>query len=69
LGEAKDGIGAWHDWNVLAAISQRVAGRNPACRLQKQVQLISREKLKGAIAIANEIRKASAQSHSPSERA
>ena len=59
LGEAKDEIGAWHDWNVLAAISQRVVGRNPACKLQKQVQLISREKLKKAIAVANELRKKS----------
>lgn len=59
LGEAKDEIGAWHDWNVLAAISQRVVGRNPACKLQKQVQLISREKLKRAIAVANELRKKS----------
>ena len=59
LGEAKDEIGTWHDWNVLAAISERVVGRNPACRLQKQVQLISREKLKRAIAVANELRKKS----------
>ena len=57
LGEAKDEIGAWHDWTVLAAISQRVVGRNPACRLQKQVQLTSREKLTRAIAVANELRK------------
>ncbi len=56
LGEAKDEIGAWHDWSVLATISQRVVGRNPACRLQKQVQLISREKLKRAIVVANELR-------------
>ena len=62
LGEAKDEIGAWHDWNVLAAISQRVAGSNRACRLQKQVQLISREKLKSAIPVANEIRKVSLRS-------
>ena len=62
LGEAKDAIGAWHDWNVLAAISQRVAGRNSACRLQKQVRLISTEKLKSAIAVANEIRKVSLRS-------
>ena len=59
LGEAKDDIGAWHDWNVLATISQRVVGRNPACRLQKEVQLISRGKLKRAIAVANELRKKS----------
>ena len=62
LGEAKDEIGAWHDWNVLAAISQRVVGRNPACRLQKQVQLISREKLKRAMEVANELRKKSRRS-------
>ena len=68
LGEAKDEIGAWHDWNVLAAISQRVAGRNPACRLQKRVRLISRKKLRRAITIANEIRRiASAHSPSPNE--
>jgi CHAD domain-containing protein len=68
LGKAKDEIGAWHDWNVLAAISERVVGRNPACRLQKQVQLISREKLKSATAIAHEIRKISLRSVTFSER-
>ena len=59
LSEAKDEIGEWHDWNVLATISQPVVGRNPACRLHKQVQLISRGKLKRAIAVANELRKKS----------
>ena len=59
LGEAKDEIGEWHDWNVLATTSQPVVGRNPACRLHKQVQLISRGKLKRAIVVANELRKKS----------
>ena len=62
LGEAKDEIGTWHDWDVLAAMSERVLRRNPACGLQKQVQLISREKLKRAIAVANELRKKSRRS-------
>jgi CHAD domain-containing protein len=59
LGKAKDEIGAWHDWNVLAAISHRLAGRNPACELQKLVQRITTKKLKRAIAVANQLRKKS----------
>ena len=62
LGEAKDAIGTWHDWNELAAITERVVGRGPACGVQRQVQQISRQKLKRAIAIANEIRNKSLRS-------
>ena len=62
LAKAKDAIGEWHDWNELAAIAQRVAGRSHACGIHKQVQLISREKLKRSIATANEIRKKSRRS-------
>ena len=62
LGEAKDAIGKWHDWNELAAITERVVGRGPACGVQRQVQQISRQKLKRAIAIANEIRNKSLRS-------
>ncbi len=59
LGKAKDEIGAWHDWDELAAISERIAGRNPDCRLQKQMSLISNEKLRTAVAVAKEVRKIS----------
>lgn len=59
LGKAKDAIGEWHDWNKLAAITDRMVGHGASCRVQKQVQLISREKLKKAIAAATKIRKIS----------
>jgi CHAD domain-containing protein len=59
LGEAKDAIGGWHDWTELATITKRVLGHGPTCGVLKQVQLISREKLKRAISVANEMRKKS----------
>lgn len=62
LGRAKDAIGEWHDWNELATVAQQAAGRGPACDVQRQVQLIARERLKRSIALANEIRKKSVRS-------
>jgi CHAD domain-containing protein len=57
LSKAKDMIGEWHDWNELAAITERVVDHDPRCEVRKQVQLITKQKLKRAISVANEIRR------------
>lgn len=55
LGKAKDAIGEWHDWNELADIARRAGGPGRTYGVQKQVQLIAREKLRRAIVAANQI--------------
>lgn len=44
LDKASDLIGEWHDWNELAAITERVLGHGSTCVVLKHVQLIFRRK-------------------------
>ena len=56
LGETKDAIGEWHDWEQLIAIAQDVLDHQPHCALREELKRISREKFESALFAANKIR-------------
>src|SRR5262249_34551890 len=39
LGEVKDAIGDWHDWETLIAIAKQSLDHDASCKLMKQLQL------------------------------
>jgi CHAD domain-containing protein len=56
LGDVKDQIGLWHDWNELAAISSRVLDHGSGCPIAAQIRSRTKEELKKALASANALR-------------
>jgi len=62
LGESKDAIGEWHDWEDLIAIASEVLD-HPNCRLIQRFKLISQEKYDFALSITNKLRSLYLQPH------
>jgi CHAD domain-containing protein len=58
LGNVKDAIGEWHDWEELVAIASKVIGHGPQCKLLRQLKRISAEKFEQALEITNRMRSA-----------
>lgn len=56
LGNVKDAIGEWHDWEELVGISTEALGHGPQCKLLRQLKKISREKFEEALEITNKMR-------------
>jgi CHAD domain-containing protein len=56
LGEVKDAIGEWHDWEELTKTARHVI-RHRACSLTNTIQSTTREKLERGLAVANQLRK------------
>jgi len=56
LGDVKDQIGLWHDWNELAAISSRVLEHGAGCPIATQIRSRTKEELKKALESANALR-------------
>ena len=56
LGEVKDQIGLWHDWNELAAISSKVLDHGAGCPIAAQIRSRTREELNKALESANSLR-------------
>jgi hypothetical protein len=56
LGEVKDQIGLWHDWNELAAISSEVLTHRAGCEINGQIRSRTREESKKALQRANAFR-------------
>ena len=56
LGDVKDQIGLWHDWNELAAISSQILDHRAGCPIAAQVRSRTREELKKALKSANALR-------------
>ena len=56
LGEVKDAIGEWHDWEELIAIAEDVIDHRPSCGLLRELKVISEEKYQRALQMANELR-------------
>lgn len=44
LGEAKDAIGEWHDWQELTAIAGDILDHGPRCQLLRELERISEVK-------------------------
>ena len=57
LGEVKDAIGEWHDWEELSAIAQELLRHGPACNLIRELKQISEKKYKSALESAEKMRK------------
>jgi CHAD domain-containing protein len=55
LGECKDAIGEWHDWDELMGIANKVLD-HPNCKLIHKLRTISREKYGFALTITNRMR-------------
>ena len=57
LEEVKDTIGDWHDWVELSKIAADVLDRDVDGDVLKQIEAVERRKFKGALAVANRLRK------------
>ncbi len=57
LGEVKDTIGEWHDWEELIAITNDVLDHGPGCGLLRKFKEISEKKYERALTLANQVRK------------
>ncbi len=58
LGQVKDAIGEWHDWEELIAIADDVLDHRPHCALIDELKRIGREKYESALTVANRMRAA-----------
>jgi CHAD domain-containing protein len=57
LGEAKDAIGEWHDWEELLEAANKVVNGRPHSKLLRQLRIIADEKFNKALAITQRMRK------------
>ena len=57
LGEVKDAIGEWHDWEELIAISGEVLAHGRQCKLMRKLKAIGTEKFEAALSLTNQMRK------------
>ena len=57
LGEIKDSIGAWHDWNELAAAVSEKLDHGSQCELSRQARAAEKEHFAHALAQTNALRK------------
>lgn len=56
LDEAKDKIGAWHDWTELSIIAEDVLQHSGRCDVQEQIRAGARERFENAMMLANRLR-------------
>jgi CHAD domain-containing protein len=56
LGQVKDQIGQWHDWNELAAISAKVLDRGSGCDITARIRARAKQELQKALEIADALR-------------
>src|SRR5438105_694491 len=57
LGEVKDAIGEWHDWEELVAMAREVLDRGTNCQLLHQLRRIADTKYRNALALSEAMRK------------
>jgi CHAD domain-containing protein len=57
LGEVKDAIGEWHDWEELVSIAGEVLEHGARCALITKLKEVSSEKYDRALAITSKMRK------------
>ncbi|HZR29170.1 MAG TPA: CHAD domain-containing protein [Terriglobales bacterium] len=56
LGEVKDTIGEWHDWQELGRIAEQVLDHGPGCEVLKLVRSIAKAKFNHGLLLANRMR-------------
>jgi CHAD domain-containing protein len=56
LGEVKDAIGDWHDWEELVALAAQVLDHGKSCQLIKQLKAVSDSKYEDALSQTNDLR-------------
>jgi CHAD domain-containing protein len=56
LGEVKDAIGDWHDWEELLKIAKQRLDHGPSCRFMRQVRETTDLKYQRALSLAAELR-------------
>jgi CHAD domain-containing protein len=56
LGQVKDAIGDWHDYEELIAIAERVLDHGSQCKLIRELKDITRNKYRAALAQAERLR-------------
>ena len=57
LGEVKDAIGEWHDWEELIATAGDVLDHGPGCQLLRKFKEASESNYEQALALATKLRK------------
>ena len=57
LGEVKDAIGEWHDWNELAAVASEILDHGSRCKVLKQIRQSATAKFDHALSLAESMRK------------
>jgi CHAD domain-containing protein len=57
LGEVKDAIGEWHDWEELICIAEKNLDRKSGRELQPELKRIAREKYEHACDLSQQLRK------------
>ncbi len=57
LGEVKDTIGEWHDWDDLAAIADKILEDGAACKVSKQIRQRVKEEFDKALTVTNAMRR------------
>ena len=57
LGEVKDVIGEWHDWQELTETAEDILDHGTRCQLLRELQRISEVKYQRALALADATRK------------
>lgn len=56
LGEVKDVIGEWHDWQELIATAREALDHGPSCKLIKHMTGVSDFKFKRALVLTDQLR-------------
>src|SRR5262245_52226608 len=56
LGEVKDAIGDWHDWEELIAVASQVLDHGASCKLIMRLKAISNARYENALSLTSRLR-------------
>jgi len=68
LGEVKDAIGEWHDWEELVPIAQEAVDHGNRCELLAELKRIAKGKYEHALALVRTLRKRYLQNAGPPKK-